>query len=94
MSTRHRTALELRPLRRAELTRADRHADMARPPAESEWTRRALGGWQDPEMPRADRPTRMEIERETGVAFFRGALNALAFSALLAALIGLYLIAG
>jgi hypothetical protein len=36
----------------------------------------------------------MELERETGVAFFRGVLNALAFSALLAALIGLYLIVG
>ena len=78
----------------ADPTRADRYADMGRPAADTEWTRRALGGWQDPEMLQRELPTRMEIERETGVAFFRGALNALAFSALLTALIGLYLIGG
>ncbi len=94
MSREHRTALDLRPLRPVDPTRADRYADMARPAAESEWTRRALGGWQDPEMLQDQPPSRMEIERETGVAFFRGALNALAFSALLSALIGLYLIGG
>ena len=93
MSRARRTALDLRPLRPADPTRPDRYADLSRPAAESEWTRRAIGGWQDPEMLQ-DRPPRMEIERETGVAFFRGALNALAFSALLTALIGLYLIAG
>jgi hypothetical protein len=85
MSRERRPTLELRPLRPAS-------PEMDRPAADSEWTRRALGGWQDPEL--QERPSRMEIERETGVAFFRGALNALAFSALLAALIGLYLIAG
>ena len=75
-------------------TRTDRYADLSQPAAESEWTRRALGGWQDPEMMQQELPSRMEIERETGVAFFRGVLSALAFSALLSALIGLYLIAG
>ena len=75
-------------------TRPDRFSEMTRPPAASEWTRRVLDGWQDPNLIHADAPTRMEIERETGVAFFRGALNTLAFSALLAALLGLYLIAG
>ncbi len=93
MTRERRTALDLRPLRPVDPTRADRYADMGAPPADSEWTRRALGGWQDPDMLQ-DRQTRMEVERETGVAFFRGALNALAFSALLAALIGLYLIGG
>ena len=91
MTRAHRTALDLRPLRPADPTRPDRYAEMSQPAAESEWTRRAIGGWRDPEMLQ-DQPTRMEIERETGVAFFRGALNALAFSALLTALIGLYLI--
>ena len=93
MSHERRTALELRPLRPADPTRPDRYAELSRPAGDSEWTRRALGGWQDPEMLQ-EKPTRVEIERETGVAFFRGALNALAFSALLTALIGLYLIGG
>jgi hypothetical protein len=43
-------------------------------------------------MFQAGTPTRMEIERETGVAFFRGALNALAFSVALAALLAIGLI--
>ena len=91
MSRERRTAFDLRPV---DPTRPDRYAATRRPAAESEWTRRALGGWQDPEMAQQQPPTRMEIERETGVAFFRGALNALAFSALLGALVGLYLIGG
>jgi hypothetical protein len=90
MTRARRTALDLRP---ADPTRPDRYADMVQPPAESEWTRRALGGWQNPEMLQ-QQPSRMEIEQETGVAFFRGVLNALAVSALLSALIGLYLIGG
>jgi hypothetical protein len=91
MSREPESLADLRPL---DPTRADRYADISQPAAESEWTRRALGGWQDPEMLQRELPTRMEIERETGVAFFRGALNALAFSALLIARIGLYLIGG
>jgi hypothetical protein len=91
MSREHKTALDLRPLRPVDPTRPDRYADMARPPAEAEWTQRVLGRWQDPEMLQHQPPTRMEVERETGVAFFRGALNALAFSFVLAALIGFYL---
>jgi hypothetical protein len=94
MSRAHRTALDLRPLRPVDPTLPDRTADLARGPAETEWTRRALGGWQDPDMLQRHPPTRMEIESETGVAFFRGALNALAFSLVLAALTGLYLIGG
>ena len=83
-----------RPLRWADPTLPDRFADMTRPAAETEWTRRALDGWQDPEMLQRHVPSRMEIEHETGVAFFRGAPNALAFSFVLAALIGLYVAGG
>ncbi len=57
MKPRHRTALDLRPLRPAEPARADRYADMAQPPVETEWTRRALGGWQDPAMLQDQPPT-------------------------------------
>jgi hypothetical protein len=93
MNRARRTALDLRPLSPADPTQPARYAEMSRSATESEWTRRAIGGWRDPEM-LEEQPTRMEIERETGVAFFRGALNALALSVLLTALIGLYLIAG
>jgi len=68
-------------------TLPDRLADLARTPVETEWVRRATGGWQDPEMAQSSRPSRMEIESETGVAFFRGMLNAVAFSAMLAMIV-------
>jgi hypothetical protein len=80
-------------LRRVDPTLPDRFAEMTRTPIETESTRRTLGGRQEPEMLQLRAPTRMEIERETGVAFFRGVLSALAFSAVVAGLVALLAIA-
>lgn len=68
-------------------TLPDRLADPAQTPVESEWTRRAISRWQDPEMLQIGRQPPWETESETSLAFLRGMLNALALSAALAAII-------